>query len=52
MDVLEGHSFGADPKAYLEECTPSDPHFLIKLVEEVLALSGVKFHVALKPAAH
>ena len=45
MDVPEGHSFSADPKAFLEGVSPQIHQ---KLVEEVLALDGVKFQLALK----
>ena len=45
MDVPEGHSFSADPKAFLERVRSQIQR---KLVEEVLALDGVKFQLALK----
>ena len=44
-DVPEGHSLSADPKAFLEGVRPQIHQ---KLVEEVLALNGVKFQLALK----
>ena len=45
MDVSEGHSFSVDPKAFLEGVYPQIHQ---KLVEEVLALNGIKFQLAFK----
>ena len=45
MDVPEGHPFSAGPNAFLEGVRPQIHR---NLVEEVLALNGVKFQLALK----
>ena len=45
MDISEGHPSGVDVRAFLQEVSP-----LIhkELTEEILALDGVKFQLALK----
>ena len=45
MDVPPGHPHGADPRAFLEEV---EPRIHDKLEEEIKALGGVKFQLALK----
>ena len=45
MDVLQGHPHGADPRAFLEGVRPQ---IQAKLKEEIKALNGVKFELALK----
>ena len=45
MDVPEGHPFGADPKEFLEGF---HPQVYDKLEEEIRALNGIKFQLALK----
>ena len=45
MDVPKGHPLGADPKAFLEGLRP---RFYDKLEEEIRALNGIKFQLALK----
>ena len=45
MDVPKGHPLGADPKAFLEGLRPQ---IYDKLEEEIRALIGVKFQLALK----
>ena len=45
MNVPQGHPLGADPKAFLDNVRPQ---MRKKLTEEVAALKGVKFQLALK----
>ena len=45
MNVPQGHPLGADPKAFLDDVRPQ---IRKKLTEEVVALKGVKFQLALK----
>ena len=45
MDVPQGHPHGADPMAFLEGVRPQ---IQTKLEEEIEALNGVKFQLALK----
>ena len=45
MDVLQGHPHGADPRAFLEGMRPQ---IRAKLKEELKALHGIKFQLALK----
>ena len=45
MDVPQGHPNGADPRAFLEGVRPQ---IQAKLEEEIVALNGVKFQLALK----
>ena len=45
MDVPDGHPLGADPKAFLKGVRPK---IRDKLEEEIQALNGVKFQLALK----
>ena len=45
MNVPQGHPLGADPKAFLDNVRPQ---IRKKLTEEVAALKGVKFQLALK----
>ena len=45
MDVPKGHPLGADPQAFLEGLRPQ---IYNKLEEEIRALSGIKFQLALK----
>ena len=45
MDVPQGHPYGADPRAFLEGVRPQ---IRAKLEEEIKALGGVKFQLALK----
>ena len=45
MDVPEGHELGADPESFLEG---AGPQIRKKLTEEILALKGVKFQLALR----
>ena len=45
MDVPKGHPQGADPRAFLDKV---EPLIHKKVVEEVRALNGVKFQLALK----
>ena len=45
MDVPQGHPNGADPRAFLEGVRPQ---IRVKLEEEIKALIGVKFQLALK----
>ena len=45
MDVPPGHPHGADPRAFLEEV---EPRIHDKLEEEIKALGGIKFQLALK----
>ena len=45
MNVPQGHPLGADPKAFLDDVRPQ---IRKKLSEEVVALKGVKFQLALK----
>ncbi len=45
MDVPQGHSLGADPLTFLEGVRPQIRQ---KLTEEILAIKGVKFQLALK----
>ena len=45
MDVPQGHPLGADPLTFLEVVRPQIRQ---KLTEEILAIKGVKFQLALK----
>jgi len=45
MDVPESHALGANPKAFLEGVRPQIRE---NLEEEIRALKGVKFQLALK----
>ena len=45
MDVPQGHSHGADPRAFFEGLRPQ---IRAKLEEEIKALNGIKFQLALK----
>ena len=45
MDIPEGHPSGYDVRAFLQE---DEPRIHDKLEEEILALNGVKFQLALK----
>ena len=45
MNVPQGHPLGADPRAFLDDARPQ---IRKKLTEEVVALKGVKFQLALK----
>ena len=45
MNVPQGHLLGADPKAFLDDVRPQ---IRKKLTEEVVALKGIKFQLALK----
>ena len=45
MDVPKGHPLGADQKAFLEGLRPQ---IYDKLEEEIRALNGIKFQLALK----
>ena len=45
MDVPKGHPSGVDIRAYIQEV---EPRIHDKLEEEILALNGVKFQLALK----
>ena len=45
MDVPQGHPLGADPLTFLEGVRPQIRQ---KLTEEILAIKGVKFQLALK----
>ena len=45
MDVHQGHPHGADPRAFLEGVQPQNR---AKLEEEIKALNGIKFQLALK----
>ena len=45
MDVPQGHPHGADPRAFLEGVRPQ---IRAKLEEEIKALNGIKFLLALK----
>ena len=45
MDVPQGHPHGADPRAFLEGVRPQ---IRAKLEEEIKALNGIKFQLALK----
>ena len=45
MDVPQGHPHGADPRAFLEGVRPK---IRAKLEEEIKALNGIKFQLALK----
>ena len=45
MDVPKGHPFGADLKTFLEGLPPQ---IYNKLEEEIQALNGIKFKLALK----
>ena len=45
MDVPQGHTHGADPRAFLEGVRPE---VRAKLEEEIKALNGIKFQLALK----
>ena len=45
MDIPEGHPSGVDVRAFMQEV---EPRIHDKLEEEILALNGVKFQLALK----
>ena len=45
MDVPQGHPHGADRRAFLEGV---QPQIRAKLEEEIKALNGIKFQLALK----
>ena len=45
MDEPKGHPLGADPKAFLEGLRP---RIYLKLEEEIRALNGIQFQLALK----
>ena len=45
MDIPEGHPSGVDVRAFLQEV---EPRIHDKLEEEILALNGIKFKLALK----
>ena len=45
MDVPQGRPHGADPRAFLEGV---QPQIRAKLEEEIKALNGIKFQLALK----
>ena len=45
MNVPQGHPNSADPRAFLEGARPQ---IRTKLEEEIKALNGVKFQLALK----
>ena len=45
MDIPEGHHSGVDVRAYMQEV---EPRIHDKLEEEILALNGIKFQLALK----
>ena len=45
MDIPEGHPSGVDVRAFLQEV---EPRIHDKLEEEILALNGIKFQLALK----
>ena len=45
MDVPQGHPHGVDPRAFLEGVRPQ---IRAKLKEEIKALNGIKFQLALK----
>ena len=45
MNVPQGHPLGADPRAFLDDARPQ---IRKQLTEEVVALKGVKFQLALK----
>ena len=45
MDVPQGHPHGADPRAFLEGVRSQ---IWAKLEEEIKALNGIKFQLALK----
>ena len=45
IDISEGHPSGVDVRAFLQEMRPQMHK---KLTEEILALNGIKFQLALK----
>ena len=45
MDIHEGHPSGVDVRAFPQEV---EPRIHDKLEEEILALNGIKFHLAVK----
>ena len=45
MDIPEGHPSGVDVRAFMQEV---EPRIHDKLEEEILALKGIKFQLALK----
>ena len=45
MDIPEGHPSGVDVRAFMQEV---EPRINDKLEEEILALNGVRFQLALK----
>ena len=45
MDIPEGHPSGVDVKAFMQQV---EPRIRYKLEQDILALNGVKFQLALK----
>ena len=45
MDIAEGHPSGVDVRAFMQEMRPQIHK---KLSEDILALNGIKFQLALK----
>ena len=45
MDIPEGHPSGVDVRAFMQEV---EPQIHDKLEEEINALNGIKFQLALK----
>ena len=45
MDISKGHPSGVDVRACMQEV---EPRIHVKLDEEILALNGIKFQLALK----
>ena len=45
MDISEGHPSGVDVRAFIQEV---EPRIHDKFEEEILALNGIKFQLALK----
>ena len=48
MDISEGHPSGVDVRAFMQEVDPPPSRIHDKLEEEILALNGVTFQLALK----